>query len=196
MISRIFLASKNPGKISEASAILGRFGIRVEGTGSGISFPEETGATFRENAGAKAHFLARAVNGVVVGEDSGLVVPFLEGRPGVHSARFAGDSATDSQNIEKLLYSMSGARGRFRAAYFVCMAAVLFPGGKVRFFEGRLHCAISLSPRGGSGFGYDPVFEIPLLGKTMAELTPAEKNRRSHRARAFEKIGRYLQTAV
>jgi XTP/dITP diphosphohydrolase len=196
MISRIFLASKNSGKISEANEILQRFNIVAEGAGEEILFPEEIGSTFQENAEAKARYLSQFVSGVLIGEDSGLVVPVLNGAPGIHSARFAGIDATDSQNIEKLLYYMADKKADQRGAYFISVAALLERDGSVSFFEGRMYGEISLSQRGENGFGYDPIFEIPLLGKTVAELTSLEKNRISHRGQVFEKIGKYLTMAV
>jgi XTP/dITP diphosphohydrolase len=193
-----YLATKNAHKAREYEALLGSHRWCVRLPADDIVFPPETGDTFRENALAKALFLSRRYPAaVVLGEDSGLVVPFLGELPGVRSARFAGPGNTDSQNIEKLLQYLADADAGNRSARFVCDIAIVLPHGKrARVFEGRVHGRIAREPRGSSGFGYDPVFEIPRLGKTFAEMSETEKNRISHRARAFRKVLRYMERAV
>ncbi|HOJ39883.1 MAG TPA: RdgB/HAM1 family non-canonical purine NTP pyrophosphatase [bacterium] len=192
-IRHFYLASKNQGKLREVREILVGTGLEVIGCPESVAFPEETGKSFEENAREKAEFLYRLLPGeAVAGEDSGLLVPALDGRPGVFSARFAGSSAEDRANIEKLLQEMAGFRQpALRKAKFVAVVVLVWPGGK-RTFRGEVEGVITEKPRGQGGFGYDPVFELPHLKKTFAELTLQEKNQYSHRARAFLALGEFL----
>jgi XTP/dITP diphosphohydrolase len=168
-------------------------GILVYPAPKGIIFPEETGNSFEENALIKARYLKNMV-GVepVVGEDSGLIVEKLGGLPGIMSARFAGEPADDRKNIKKLLDLLSPYKKiEDRKARFITVVA-LIDCCEEKIFSGEVNGFITFTPRGTNGFGYDPVFEIPELGKTFAELTMEEKNRRSHRAIAFRKLADYL----
>ncbi|MCX7705792.1 MAG: RdgB/HAM1 family non-canonical purine NTP pyrophosphatase [bacterium] len=196
MSFKFCLATKNPSKIKEIQEILKDFDCdiilpEVE------KLPEETGTSFYENALIKASFVSKYYPEMfVVGEDSGLVVPALDGLPGVFSARFAGPDADDGKNIEKLLKYTQHLKEKERNAFFICVIAVAEPAGTHRFFEGRLYGRIAEEPRGNNGFGYDPIFEIPEIGKTVAELSMQEKNRISHRAKAFLQLIEYFKMAV
>ena len=149
---------------------------------------EENAPTFAENAAGKALYYSRQRDGLVFADDSGLVVPALDGTPGVHSARFAGPQATNAQRIEKLLAEMRGKTGPERAAHFVCAIALAEHGRAIAIVTDRVDGEILEAPRGSGGFGYDPVFYFPALGKTFAEIPAEEKNLCSHRGRAFRRL--------
>ncbi|HOJ31585.1 MAG TPA: RdgB/HAM1 family non-canonical purine NTP pyrophosphatase [bacterium] len=196
MSFKIFLATKNPAKLREIKEILKKFDCTVL-LPDVADFPPETGQTFQENALIKASFVGRMYpQHYVAGEDSGLVVPALNGMPGVLSARFAGPDANDGKNIEKLLQYSKNLKDGEREAYFICVIALIEPSGNHRFFEGRLYGRIVQEPSGSNGFGYDPIFEIPEYGKTVAQLSVEEKNKISHRAKAFLQLAEYLEMAV
>lgn len=188
-----YLATKNANKLREITRILKGTGISVMSCPEGVVFPEETGKTFEENALMKARYLKRILGDAnVVGEDSGLCVKILNGLPGVLSARFAGRDCDDEKNIKKLLGLLEDYRDiECRKAEFITVTAFVSPQEE-KIFRGSVEGVITLSPRGRNGFGYDPVFEIPGTGKTFAELTISEKNRFSHRARAFKNLAGYL----
>ena len=149
---------------------------------------EENAPTFAENAAGKALHYSRHTDGLVFADDSGLVVPALGGAPGVHSARYAGPQATNSQRIEKLLGEMRGKTGSERDAYFVCAIALVERGRAMAIVTDRVDGEILEAPRGTGGFGYDPAFCFPALEKTFAELPAEEKNQRSHRGKAFRRL--------
>lgn len=149
---------------------------------------EENAPTFAENAAGKALHYSRWNEGFVFADDSGLVVPALGGAPGVHSARYAGADATNSQRIEKLLGEMREKTGQERSAHFVCAIALARKRRPLAVVTDRVDGEILESPRGAGGFGYDPVFYFPPLKKTFAELSPEEKNQHSHRGKAFCKL--------
>jgi XTP/dITP diphosphohydrolase len=155
-----------------------------------VAFPafEENAPTFGENATGKALHYSRLRNGLIFADDSGLVVPALRGAPGVHSARYAGPQATNSERIEKLLREMRGKTGLERAAHFVCAIAVAERGRALAIVTDRVDGEILESPRGSGGFGYDPVFYFPALEKTFSELPAEEKNQHSHRGKAFRNL--------
>lgn len=189
------LASTNPGKLAEFRALFAGTPIRLKGlTAGGDDAPEETGSSFVENALIKARHAARASGGPALADDSGLVVAALGGRPGVHSARYAGPGANDRDNIERLLDELKSVEPAARRAAFYCaIVALRSPDDPVPVIAtGCWTGVIALAPSGTHGFGYDPVFVDPELGRTAAELEPAEKNRRSHRARAAAKLRRRL----
>jgi XTP/dITP diphosphohydrolase len=150
----------------------------------------ESGATFKENACLKADFYSKLTGLDTLGDDSGLAVMALGGRPGVLSARFAGDGANDEARIQKLLAEMKGVTDR--RARFVSAVCVSSGGLPLAEFSGRVEGEILFARRGEGGFGYDPLFLYPPLGKTFAELTVEEKNRISHRARALEQVKKYI----
>lgn len=186
-------ATKNKGKIKEMQSILEKLGIEI------ISQEEaeinidivETGTTFEENALIKARAVAMLTDEAVIADDSGLCVECLDGRPGIYSARYAGEEATDDENIKKLLEEMDGEENR--SAKFVCSIAMIYPDGTELTSSGEVLGSITTEKRGTNGFGYDPVF-VPeeLGGKTFAESADEDKNEISHRKRAlhalYEKI--------
>jgi XTP/dITP diphosphohydrolase len=161
--------------------------------------PPESGDSFLENARIKAEAAARLGRTVALADDSGLEVDALGGRPGVISARFGGPGKTDAERCRLLLDEMRGVPPARRTARFRCVAAIADPSGRTQFAEGACEGRITLAPRGNRGFGYDPVFEIPALGKTLAEVEPDVKNRLSHRGHALAKarviLEDYLQSA-
>lgn len=154
---------------------------------------DESAPTFAENAAGKALHYSRHTQEIVLADDSGLVVPVLGGAPGVHSARYAGPSATDADRCRKLLHEMEGREAGERRARFVCVIA-LAQGGKVLgILSDRAEGVLANEPRGSGGFGYDPIFFFPELDRTFAELAPSEKNAYSHRGKAFRKAVKFLE---
>ncbi len=192
--AKLFLASSNPGKLAEyralAAASASSLSIELALLPDFDALPvfEENFPTFAENAAGKALHYSRLQDGLVFADDSGLVVPALGGVPGVHSARYAGPLATNSQKIEKLLGEMRGKTGSERYAYFVCAIALAEHGRALAIVTDRVDGEILEAPRGPAGFGYDPVFYFPALGKTFAEISADEKNQRSHRGKAFRRL--------
>lgn len=155
--------------------------------------PEETGVTFQENASLKAEHAAKALNKCVLADDSGLVVPALRGRPGVFSARFAGDDATDVKNRKKLLEEMNGMNDIERSAYFECCLVLADPKGVIKCVVAACEGMISSVEKGRNGFGYDPLFIKNGYDKTFAELDEPTKNKVSHRRKAFDKLALTLE---
>lgn len=149
---------------------------------------EENAPTLAENAAGKALHYSRLCGELVVADDSGLVVPSLDGAPGVHSARYAGKQSTNSQRIEKLLSEMRGKAGIERSAYFVCAIALAKRGQAIAIVTDKVQGEILEAARGSGGFGYDPVFYFPALKKTFAEISKKEKNQLSHRGKAFRRL--------
>ena len=185
----LVLASKNQGKIREIENTLVIPSLTYKSLNDFTSLPEiiEDGSSFLENAFKKAETISKALNLVVLADDSGLEVDFLQGAPGIYSARFAGDQATDSQNNEKLLGLLRGVPEAKRTARFVCALVLYLPSGEWFQAEGICEGRIAYSPEGDQGFGYDPVFYLPEFQKTMAGLPLEVKNRISHRAKASGK---------
>lgn len=188
------LASKNKHKADEIKTILGGgFDVITQTeAGAGDISVVEDGATFEENAVKKAEAIMRATGKPTIADDSGLCVDFLGGAPGVYTARYAGEHATDQENIEKLMTALSGVTFDKRGARFVCVIAFSRPGEKTVTFRGECDGFISLKPMGNGGFGYDPVFYVERYDKTMAELEPHIKNALSHRFSALKKFKEYL----
>jgi XTP/dITP diphosphohydrolase len=192
--AKLFLASSNPGKLAEYRALARTAApssqVDVELIPGFDSLPtfEENASTFAENAVGKALHYSRLSEGRVFADDSGLVVPALGGRPGAHSARYAGPKAASADRIEKLLGELRGMRGSQRAAHFVCAIALAKHGQAIAVITDRVEGEILNSPSGSGGFGYDPVFYYPPLKKTFAELSAEEKNLHSHRGKAFRKL--------
>ena len=192
---KLLLATNNRGKVREIQALLGGTGVELilpEEIGLELLIPEE-GQTYAENAARKALAFARASGRISLGDDSGLEVDALDGKPGLHSNRFAPwPDATDADRRAYLLQCLQGKprpwTGRFRAT-----VAVATPAGEVRYALGACEGEIIPEERGTNGFGYDPIFLIPALGKTMAELSMDEKNRLSHRARAIQNARQFLK---
>jgi len=188
-IPPIVLATRNAHKLREVRQILAEAGwdLDLRGLDEFADVPEtaETGATFAENASAKAQAAAQATGLIATADDSGLEVDALEGKPGIESSRFAGPNADDSARIAKLLGMMGDVPAPQRTARFRCAAAIAGPDGEVSVVEGVLEGMIATAPRGEHGFGYDPIF-VPIGEmRTLAEMSPEEKNRISHRGRAF-----------
>lgn len=152
----------------------------------------EDGITFAENALKKARIVRDFTGEISMADDSGLVVDALDGEPGIYSARYGGKALTDTDRYLLILGKMQGIEETRRTARFICSVAFAFPGGREFVTEGACEGVITYEPRGSSGFGYDPVFYIPELGRTMAEISLDEKNRISHRARALESAYRLL----
>lgn len=190
----IVIATTNRGKLAEFRQIMdelgltGRVGIRSLADAADYPDVEETGRTFEENALIKARAAAAFTGLVSAADDSGLEVEALGGAPGIRSARFAGPSATDAANNEKLLGLLAGVPPEQRAARFVAVIALVTPDGREAIVRGECRGVIAEAPRGGGGFGYDPVFYYPPLGKTYAEMNDPEKNQISHRRRAIEAL--------
>ena len=188
--AKLFLASSNPGKLAEYRALAAATSLAIElallPDFDALPAFEEYAPTFAENAAGKALHYSRQRNGLVFADDSGLGVPSLGGAPGVHSARYAGPQATDSQRIEKLLRELRGRTER--AAHFVCAIALAERGRAMAIVTDRVDGEILEAPRGSGGFGYDPVFYFPALQKTFAEIPAEEKNLRSHRGKAFRRL--------
>lgn len=182
------LATKNRGKIEEFISLLRGVFQKIMTLTDLDSAPDivEDGNTFRENALKKARFISEFTQKLVLADDSGLEVEALGGRPGIFSSRYAGEGARDKDNIDKLLRELSGLSNR--KGRFVCSIALVSLDGKEIVAEGACEGIIIDEPRGESGFGYDPVFLIPEMNKTFAELGPEEKNRISHRARAVKAL--------
>jgi XTP/dITP diphosphohydrolase len=190
----VVIATRNSGKLREIRQILAPLGLKILSLRDFPEIPEivEDGQTFEENAVKKAAAAARQTGRIAIADDSGLAVDALQGRPGVFSSRYAGENATDADRYLKLLKEMARVPKGRRGAAFLCALAVASPEGKVEIVEGECRGEIASSPQGAQGFGYDPVFFLPELGRTMAELEPEGKNRISHRARALEKLKKVL----
>jgi XTP/dITP diphosphohydrolase len=196
-LKELVLATRNPHKGEELSVLLGGLEIKIHTLAEFPNAPEviEDGETCQANAIKKATAVARHTGLPAVADDTGLMVDALGGRPGVYAARYAGEGATYEDNWRKLLRDLAGVPWGKRGARFVTVAAIATPAGKVEIAEGILEGMIAEAPAGTGGFGYDPVFFVPELGKTLAQLTPEEKNRISHRAKAFTKIKELLARA-
>jgi len=199
---KIVIATKNAGKISEIQSIINNSDLKnmVE-TETLLYYPGipeivEDGNTFSENAAKKARTVAKFTGHIAVADDSGLEVDALNGAPGVYSARFAGEGATDADNITKLMELLKGTPPEKRGARFVCAIAIATPAGDVSLAEGECSGFIAEEARGTSGFGYDPVFTVPQYEKTFAELGSDIKNRISHRAAALGKLYHILEEVV
>ncbi|MEE9614170.1 MAG: XTP/dITP diphosphatase [Thermodesulfobacteriota bacterium] len=192
---KIVLASTNKGKIEEIRGLLQGLPVEVLTLDEfpEIELPPETGSSFKDNALVKARFVAEKTGCTALADDSGLQVEALGGRPGVRSARYAGEGATDRENNAKLLVALKDVPPGKRGARFVCAVALVEPSGAEETFEGQFEGEIGFEPRGEDGFGYDPIFMLSERGRTVAELPPGEKNRISHRAEALAKLRERLR---
>jgi len=189
-MKKIILATQNAGKIREFAQMMEKYEIEVLSL-LDLNYTdeiEETGATFEENALIKAREIASQYNAIVVADDSGLEIDALKGAPGVYSARYAGDTCHDDANMDKVLAELKEVPDHQRTARFVCTLAVIDEQGKETLVRGTCEGKIWHEKRGSGGFGYDPIFYLPKLGKTMAELLKDEKNALSHRGQAFKKL--------
>lgn len=187
MDKRLLLATRNRGKVRELRALLDGTGIDVTDLTEfpHVLLPEETGNTFAQNALLKAKMAASAAGLWALADDSGLEVEALTGAPGVRSARFAGENATDQENNALLLEMLADVPEERRGARFVSAVALCAPAGECVVREGYCPGVVARAPRGSGGFGYDPLFFVPGEGMTYAELPAARKNEISHRARAL-----------
>jgi XTP/dITP diphosphohydrolase len=193
---RLAVASSNEGKLREYRALAVFAGasldlVLIPNFGALPKF-DEAANTFAENAAGKALHYSRFSEGLVIADDSGLVVPALGGAPGVHSARYAGPGASDADRIRKLLDAMRGKKGEDRRARFVCVVALAERGEARGIFSASAEGELLDAPHGDGGFGYDPIFFFPALGKTYAEISREEKNEHSHRGKAFRKAIDFL----
>lgn len=188
MKQTLVLATTNKGKLAEMREILKGFEIEILSLADFGPIPEivEDGETFDDNAYKKAHQTAKILGIPAIADDSGLVVEALDGRPGVHSARYAGPEGNDADNIKKLLEEMKDIDDR--QAAFECVISIAVPAGPALTYEGRCEGEIAREPDGDSGFGYDPVFFSPEYGRTFARCSMEEKNRVSHRGRALAEM--------
>jgi XTP/dITP diphosphohydrolase len=196
---RLFVASSNQGKLREYRALAEPAGASVDvdfiPIFDSLDVFEEIWPTIAENAAGKALHYSRFAEGVVIADDSGLVVPALGGAPGVHSARYAGLGASDADRVQKVLGEMHGKKGEERRARFICVVAVAESGKMLGLFSASAEGILLDEPRGQDGFGYDPIFFFPALGKTYAEISREEKNLHSHRGKAFHKALDFLLAA-
>jgi XTP/dITP diphosphohydrolase len=189
-MKEVIIATNNPGKAKEFEHIFAPRGIAVRTL---LDFPEipeveETGTTFEENAILKAEAVSHLLGKMVIGDDSGLIVDALEGRPGIYSARYAGEQKNDQDNIDKVLSELKNVPEEKRTARFYCALAVASPAQETLTVSGTCEGRILEESRGTNGFGYDPLVFIPSKGVAMAELTSDEKNKISHRAHALQKL--------
>jgi XTP/dITP diphosphohydrolase len=183
----LLLASNNQGKLEELRSLLPSDVVIRTLNDVGLDSPDETGETISENATLKAAAAAKASGLLTLADDSGLEIAALGGQPGVRSARFAGEPASDQRNIDRVLEELDGTPAAERDAAFVCVLALANPDGVLASARGRCAGAIGNEPRGSNGFGYDPIF-ILQDGRAMAELDSAEKNQISHRGKALREI--------
>ena len=194
-MKQILIATKNKGKVREFKDFFREYGITVHSLldlGESIPDIEETGNTFEENAALKAEKIAVLLNKPVLADDSGLIVDALDGRPGIFSARYAGEGKSDSDNNQKLLSELKEIPEAKRTARFICVLAVAVPGEKTIFRTGYSEGKIGFAPQGTNGFGYDPLFIPDGYEKTMAELSPTVKNSISHRSNAIKKLENWV----
>ncbi len=199
---KLYLASSNPGKLAEYRELAEAFSETVPlrlsllpNFDALLAF-EENAPTFAENAAGKASYYSRLHHGLIFADDSGLVVPALNGAPGVHSARYAGPDASSAERNAKLLRELHGKSGIERDAHFVCATALFERGQPLAIVTDCVGGTILEAPRGDGGFGYDPVFFFPELQKTFAELNANEKNQFSHRGKAFRRLLAFLSTVL
>ena len=193
----MILASRNEHKLRELAEILP--GVELQPLPAGVPTPAEDGDSFAANALIKARAAQALTGKAALADDSGIEAAALEGRPGVYSARYAGEGASDVQNLTKLLREVQAAGENRRVAY-VCVIALVDERGTGRTFEGRCEGRLTLAPRGTGGFGYDPIFVPDDTGsedeRTMAELSTGEKAAISHRGRAARRLGAYLDAGA
>lgn len=196
-MKEVLIATKNKGKVKDFEAIFAPLGFEVKSmfdVASDMDI-EETGTTFEENAILKAEALAKALNTIVIADDSGLAIDALNGEPGVYSARYAGDH-DDEANIVKVLEKLDGLPTPERTARFICCIAIAGPGIDTKTFNGACEGVITEMKVGENGFGYDPIFYVPQLSRTMAQLTAEEKGKISHRGNAIRLLTENLHTIL
>lgn len=197
-MKEVIIATKNRGKAKEFVEMFEPLGYSVKTL---LDYPEiedveETGTTFEENAVLKAETVSKLLGKVVISDDSGLMVDALEGRPGVYSARYAGEQKNDQENMDKVLKELEGVPLEERTARFCCTLAIANPESGTQTFTGTCEGIILEEKRGEYGFGYDPIFFVAEEGKAMAELPPEKKNSISHRANALKKLKEQLSNVL
>ena len=192
---KLLLATSNPGKIKEYRLLLGSLGYQITTLAEqGINkIATELGNSYEQNAQRKALSASKSSQLITLADDSGLEVDALSGKPGVRSARFAGRDATDADKVRVLLAKLEGIPWEKRAAHFKCVIAIATPRGQLELCQGECHGIIAFEAKGKNGFGYDPIFYLPKLGKTIAELPLEVKNQISHRAQAAQKARQVLR---
>lgn len=195
-MKEVIIATKNKGKAREFAQMFQSLGIEVKTLldFDEIDDVEETGKTFEENAILKAETIAKKMNKIVIADDSGLIVDALHGAPGIYSARYAGEQKDDEANIDKVLTELEGIEETERTARFYCALAIAIPAQETVTVSGTCEGLILRERKGKNGFGYDPIFFVKELGKSMAELTATEKGQISHRAQALKKLEAQLST--
>ena len=191
----LIVATRNRGKIREIREALKGLGIRIYALSDfdGVAEIKEDGKSFTENALKKARFYSKVFGKLTLADDSGLEVECLKGMPGIYSARYAGERASNRENNHKLLKEMEGIPLSKRGARFKCVMALVSPDGKEAMTEGSCKGKIGMRERGRRGFGYDPLFILPKYGKTMAQLPLKEKNRISHRGKALRRLRKTIR---
>jgi XTP/dITP diphosphohydrolase len=196
LLPTLLVATFNAGKIREIQSLVEAIPCRVLGLESlqPVEPSREDGNTFEANARQKAIYYSQHFPHLTLADDSGLVIDALGGQPGVNSARFVSASATDRRRCQEILRQLETVPDQKRNARFVCCLAVAKSGRVLKVFKGTVEGLIAREPRGKNGFGYDPIFLIPELGRTTAELTPDEKNRVSHRGEAMRKFKAWLES--
>jgi XTP/dITP diphosphohydrolase len=192
---KLLLATSNPGKIREYRLLLDGLGYQITTlTEEGIAkIVTESGDNYKQNARLKAITYAELSQLITLADDSGLEVDALNGEPGVKSARFAGEAATDAEKVSLILAKLNGVPWERRTAHFKCVIAIASPRSRTEVCYGECHGMIAFEAKGENGFGYDPIFFLPEIGKTMAELHLEMKNQISHRARASQEARQVLQ---
>ena len=195
MRERIVFATGNEGKMKEIRLILADLGMEILSMKEAGANPDicENGKTFGENAEIKARAVWEETGGIVLADDSGLVVDYIGGEPGIYSARYIGEDTSYAVKNQVIIERLKGAQGNERSARFVCNIAAVLPDGSVLHTEKTMEGLIAEEPAGDGGFGYDPILYIPEFGKTSAQLTIEEKNRISHRGKALEAMKEELR---
>lgn len=189
------VATSNPHKTEAIRRLLSEYPLTISDLSEHdpLPVPEENGESFEANALIKSRYYCRLTGCNAVADDSGLEVDALNGEPGIHSSRYGGEEMSHADKMTKILAALEGVPEEKRTARFRCVAAVTYPDGREYYAEGKMEGRIALAPKGDGGFGYDPIFLIPELGQTVAELSPEQKDSFSHRGHAFRNLMEKLQ---
>lgn len=196
-MKEIIIATKNKGKAKEFIDFFSVYGVQARSLldlAEKIPDVKETGSTFEENAALKSEEISSLLNVPVLADDSGLEVDALNGEPGIYSARYAGEIKDDALNIDKVLTNLIDVPLERRTARFICVLALTLPGEKTTLYKGVCEGSIATAPSGENGFGYDPIFIPRDFTNTMAELTPGQKSKISHRKNAIEQLNNWIKT--
>jgi XTP/dITP diphosphohydrolase len=196
--TELVIATRNLGKLREIEGFLKEIPVQLFSLSEFDQVPDiaEDGATFAENALKKARIICAITGKSALADDSGLCVDALYGKPGIYSARYAGEEASDEKNLQKLLEEMKSVPLHSRTAHFVCVLALVYPNGQEKIFEGSCTGKIITRPRGKNGFGYDPVFLFEPLGLTFAQMDPVVKSTVSHRGKALRQFAAHMRNAA